>query len=355
MASALQNSLRNLIANAKTKQALDALAENLFGTDEGSTITLLQARWNRNERAFMSGLLDNADYNMEVNRINYALLSVIGDLEDSSDKATVVKQVQEVIYKIENIHNYYGDTVMGDKVTGTKVMGDVVHGDKFGGDKVMGNKTVNQGTTVVAPQDTLSVKKKKTILFVAANPAGKNDISAGKEKQIINEALNSGGLRDEFVLVDNFASRVDDFLILLKRHKPTMVHLSMHGGVQKGVFFEDESGNAEAATGDDLLSFFQLINRKERIVACVLLSACNSDEHAKTVQECVNYTIGMHGVIPVPAALEYARGFYKSFFEDEDYAGAHDTAIVMLKKYAKKVDYEGEIPIPKIPQLYSTQ
>ena len=64
MANTLQESLRNLIAKGKTKHALDALAEQLHGTDEGDTITLLQSRWKSNERSKNMGVISNSDASM---------------------------------------------------------------------------------------------------------------------------------------------------------------------------------------------------------------------------------------------------------------------------------------------------
>ena len=332
MATTLQDSLRNLIAKGKTQQALDALADNLKGTDEGDTIILLQARWNRNKNANNMGVLSSGEYQMENNRITYALLSVIGELDDdSTGKEAVVEKVQQVIYNIQ--------------VQGT---GHIINTGS-------GSATINNDNSnaISATDKDPSVQKKKTILFVAANPSGKNDASSGRELQTINDALNSGTLRDNFELKNNFASNVPSFLKLLKGVKPSVVHLSMHGGNNTGVLFEDEFGKADYVTVEDLVSFFSLVNKKERVVECVVLSACNSEDHAKGLKDWVAHSVGMKGPIPVSAAIEYTSGFYSSLFEDEDYDSAHKTAKILLKRYASKIEYTGTIAIPDIPQLFT--
>lgn len=369
MATTLQESLRSLIANGKTKQALDALKEQLDGTDEGNTITLLHSRWSSNQRSYNMGILSQNDYNMENNRINYALLSVIGDLEGNDAKKAVVKQVKEVINKIEvsgsgNIVNIGGVVSTGhintgnssivNSVTGGIHIGDKIGGDKVGRDKIGGDKIKNIGTPPIQKESFGSVQKaKKTILFVAANPQGKSEASAGREKQTISDAITEGALREEFELKDSFATNVKGFLRLLKSCKPTIVHLSMHGGANNGVLFEDENGKTDYVTAEDLASFFELINGDGRIIECVILSACNSEEHAKEVNKYVDYVVGMQGPIPVTAAIEYTSGFYSSLLEGDDYSSAHKTAKILLKRYASKIQYDGDIAIPDIPKLFS--
>lgn len=367
MATTLQESLRNLIAKGKTQQALDALTEQLRGTDEGDTITLLQSRWKSNQRSYNMGILSNNDYSMETNRINYALLSVIGDLEDNDEKKAVVKQVQEVIYNIEvpgsgNVVNIGGVVNTGNintgnssktnSITGGVQIGDRIGGDKVGRDKIGGDKITNNGTTATTETPPSVQEAKKVILFVAANPQGKNEVSAGREKQNIGDAIREGELRDKYELKDNFATNVKVFLRLLKSCKPTIVHLSMHGGANNGVLFEDENGNTDYVTAEDLASFFELVNTEERVIECVVLSACNSDEHANAVSKYVPFVIGMAGPIPVPAAIEYTSGFYSSLLEGDDYASAHKTAKILLKRYASKIKYDGDIAIPDIPKLF---
>jgi hypothetical protein len=376
MASTLQESLRSLIAKGKTQQALDALTEQLRGTDEGDTITLLQSRWKSNQRSFNMGILSNSDFGMETNRINYALLSVIGDLEDNKDKKAVVQQVQEVIYKIEvsgsgNIMNIggivntgnvnSGNTTTTNTVTGGIHIGDKIGGDKVGRDKIDGDKITNSGTSTKTETSPFPLESfgsvqetKKVILFVAANPQGKNDANSGAESQAISNAISRGHLREKYELQVNFATDVNTFLTLLKQCKPTIVHLSMHGGDKKGVLFEDATGNANYVTEAVLASFFKLVNKKSKIVECVVVSACNSSGHAKELVQCVDAAVGMQGVVQVDVALEYTKGFYSSILTGDDYETAHDTAVVLLGQYASNIEYTGKIAIPDIPQFYGT-
>ena len=377
MATTLQDSLRTLIAKGKTQQALDALADNLKGTDEGDTITLLQSRWNRNKNANNMGVLSGGEYQMENNRINYALLSVIGELDDSTGKEAVIEKVQQVIIHI-------GDIIAGDKVMGNKKVsntsninsgnttntnsGNTNSGNTNSGNTNSGNTNTNSGNTTTntnsgnttnttigatsAADKDPSVQKKKTILFIAANPRDKAQLTSDRESQCIKNAITSGTLRDVCQLEINFASNVNDLLRLLKKFRPSIVHLSMHGSQNKGMLFEDAAGGVDYVSADTLASFFELINLREKTVECVIFSACNSDVHAEMVRPYVDCTIGMQGAIPDEAAIEYTDGFYTSLLEGDDYEMAHRTARIFLKRYASKVTVEGDISIADMPKLF---
>lgn len=349
MVTALQNKLQALIGNAKTQQALDVLTTELQGTNEGDTITLLRARWNRNQQSYNLGVLNNSDYQMEMNRINYALLSVIGDLEESSPSVQASPIQQKAEAAITNIYNTY---IMGDKVEGNKTT-TVIHGDNIGGDKVMGNKMTDNRTNHTTNNPAVAEVKKKTILFIAANPAGKNETNSGRESQTIQSAINNGSLRDQYEVQINFASNVNELLRLLKKFKPTIVHLSMHGATTKGMLFEDGAGNVDYVSEDVLASFFELVNIREKVVECVILNACNSVTHAEVVNQYVDYTVGMNGPIPPDVAIKYTEGFYESILEGDDYETAHRSSVSLLNQYAKKLDWNGDVAIKDMPKLFS--
>lgn len=353
MLTTLQNKLQALIGNAKTQQALDVLTQELKGSDAGDTITLLRARWNRNQQSYNIGVLGNSDYMMEMNRINYALLSVIGDLEESSSFVEASPMQQKAEAAITNIYNTYimGDNVAGNKTT-TNIQGDNIGGDKFGGDKIMGDKITNNSNQNQNGDMPIVEVKKKTILFIAANPVGKNETNSGRESQSIQNAVNNGSLREHYTVQINFASDVSDFLRLLKKFKPTIVHLSMHGAKKEGMLFEDISGNVDYVSEDVLASFFELVNIKEKLVECVLLNACNSTTHAKAVYQYVDYTIGMNGPIPPDVAIKYTEGFYESLLEGDDYQTSHLSSVSLLNQYAKKLEWNGDVAIKDMPVLF---
>ncbi len=340
----IQDQVRDLIAGGKTKDALYRLSEELRGTEEGNTITLLQSRWANNHRSYSQGILTNSDYQMENNRINHALLSVISELDASPNTSPAKQKAQEVVQQIYNIHIGH--------------IGDVIHGDKFGGDKVMGDKVQGDKVTNNNPEPKHNVTTnaeesvpKKTILFIASDPSNTTNTYSGAESQKIRNAINAGLLRADFDLVVNFASNIEEVLRLLKTHKPAIVHFSMHGA-REGMMFEGTFGAAQVISAEILASFFELVNFREKTVECVLLSACDSTAHGEAINQYVDYVVGMNGAIPAKAAIEYTSAFYTALLTGDDYALAHKTALVQLRLFASSIDYEGDVPIIEMPKLF---
>lgn len=193
MTSTLQDSLRRLIAKGKTQEALDELSKCLHSTDIGNTIFSLQSRWNLNETANDRGILAHDDYKLERNQITNSLLSVIGKLEDSAGQEMAVKQVQEVIYRIQNVNIHIGDNVSGDKIGGDKVMG-----DKVMGDKVQGNVTTNNITKVA---DTIQMGNNS---IIQSNSNGSNTMSNSSntpEQKSLNDNISIYGYLSAVIII----------------------------------------------------------------------------------------------------------------------------------------------------------
>jgi hypothetical protein len=342
----LQEKLRELIAAGKTKSALDALATQLKNTDEGDTLILLQARWNGNQNADNQGIINRDDYKREIANINRALLSVIGDLEDTPSHVRQSFAQQKAIQAITNIYNTY---ITDNSVKKTVDVNG--HGNTVITDIKDSTITVNS-TPKPDPQKTDEVPKKQVILFIAAEPESKQIFNAGKELKIIQKAHEKGSLRDKYVILNDFATDPDDLPRLLAKHKPTMVHFSMHGS-KKGVYFEDEQGQAIEVTADILSELIELVNEKEPIVNCILMSACNSAQHAAKLAQFVGSAIGMDGVILADAACAYTKGFYQSIFEGDAYSTAHRLGVLFVKKFALTIQYLGNNPLEMMPQYFN--
>jgi hypothetical protein len=71
---------------------------------------------------------------------------------------------------------------------------------------------------------------KHTILFLAANPLGTDQLALDREARAIQVELEWTGHRDRFELVTRWAVEPLDLLRELRKLKPTVVHFSGHGG-----------------------------------------------------------------------------------------------------------------------------
>lgn len=327
----LQEKLRELIAAGKTKSALEALATQLKNTDEGDTLILLQARWNSNQNADNQGIINRDDYKREIANINRALLSVIGDLEDTPSHARQSFAQQKAKQAITNIYNTYITDNSVKKTVDVNGHGNTVITD------INGSTVTVNATPKPNPPKTDEVPKKQVILFIAAEPESKQIFNAGKELKIIQKAHEKGTLRDKYVILNDFATHFGDLSRLLTKHEPTMVHFSMHGS-EEGVFFQTETGDAAVVDTDSLKDLFEAVNdAKVPVVQCVVMSACESAAHAKAIHLVVPHTIGMDGSILTDAAIAYTKGFYLNLFETADYKKAHRFGVLEVKQFERGI------------------
>ena len=77
--------LKNLIAKGHLDKALEYLndyTKSLADQDYYNSLTQLSARWKTNERAQHLGTLSTSDYNLERNKINQAVLTLLDELVD---------------------------------------------------------------------------------------------------------------------------------------------------------------------------------------------------------------------------------------------------------------------------------
>ncbi len=82
------------------------------------------------------------------------------------------------------------------------------------------------------------------ILFLAANPIDKMQLSLGEESRAIDKALRQTEFRDRFDIKQHQAVRVGDIQECLLRHKPHIVHFSGHGSESSEIILQDSSGRS---------------------------------------------------------------------------------------------------------------
>src|SRR5215471_12411219 len=71
--------------------------------------------------------------------------------------------------------------------------------------------------------------KKHTILFVAANPSGTDQLALDRESRAIQVELERSGHRDQIEFVTRWAAEPLDLLRELRRLRPTVVHFAGRG------------------------------------------------------------------------------------------------------------------------------
>jgi CHAT domain-containing protein len=166
--------------------------------------------------------------------------------------------------------------------------------------------------------DKNNQNNKIRILFLSANPRSTKKLDLDKEYNAIDDAIESAGRADQFLLKpkpETSVSRLQEFLI---KYKPEIVHFAGHGddSLETGIFlFQDSRGKKEPASKEDIAELFRILNEHKTItkkdkIRLVVLNACFSKELADEIAKHVDCVIGMHNQVDDTAARKFAESFY---------------------------------------------
>ena len=188
---------------------------------------------------------------------------------------------------------------------------------------------------------------KHIILFLAANPLGKDRLALDEEARAIQEELERSGHRDKFELVTRWAVRPMDLLRTLRRLKPTIVHFSGHGGRSAcgehhpdaarrrdiasepgaidsdhhhGLYFQGPEGRPQLVSTAVLQETFRAAGSSVKLI---VLGACYSDAQAEALLVHADCVVGVGGAIRDDVARNFAIGFYGGVGERESVAAAY--------------------------------
>nr|MBW4597454.1 CHAT domain-containing protein [Brasilonema angustatum HA4187-MV1] len=175
----------------------------------------------------------------------------------------------------------------------------------------------------------------KTILILAANPAGTSRLQLDKEIREIDEGLKRGNKREQFKLEKIGAVRQRDFYRAILDYEPQIVHFSGHGGGVDGIVLENEADEPAFLNADELASMFKLFAR-EMVIECVLLNACYSEVQAKAISQHVNYVIGMNRTIGDKAAIAFSVAFYDALAAGKQMEFAYELGRLRLISYSEQ-------------------
>ncbi len=150
-------------------------------------------------------------------------------------------------------------------------------------------------------------RKKRTILFLAANPKNSTPLRLDEEVREIDAGLRRAQKREEFQLEQQWAVTPRDMQRAVLEFNPQIVHFSGHGVGEGGLALEDEHGQAKLVSAKALAGLFELFMDQ---VECVLLNACYSEVQAQAIACHIPYVIGMNQAVGDTAAKEFAVGFY---------------------------------------------
>ncbi|MFO0890165.1 MAG: CHAT domain-containing protein [Isosphaeraceae bacterium] len=178
----------------------------------------------------------------------------------------------------------------------------------------------------------------RTILLLAANPAGTEPLRLDEEVKKIEQVVERSRRRDEFRIVAKWAVSADDLRRGLLDHGPEIVHFLGHGAgsgggegardlaskgtaAPGGFTFEGEHGGLLTVSGGSLARLFGLFAEQVR---CVVLNACHSASEGAAIAEKIDYVIGMNKAVGDRAAIKFAVGFYDGLVAGRSYEAAFE-------------------------------
>ena len=151
--------------------------------------------------------------------------------------------------------------------------------------------------------------EKNRILFLSANPWTTGRILVDEEAREIFERLQEGPHRDRFELHKHTATRAIDLQRLLLFHKPHIVHFSGHASKKHKIIFGGAPGRGKTVDQQGLVDVLGLYNRHLRLV---VLNACFTKAHARSIAEVIDYSVGTDRRIGDKGSVAFAGAFYRA-------------------------------------------
>jgi hypothetical protein len=178
------------------------------------------------------------------------------------------------------------------------------------------------------------------ILFLTANPKSPVKLRLDDEVRDIEHKIMLAQKKDQLILVNRGAVRVNDLQLYLNQEKPIIVHFSGHGTDEGEIILEDEMKNAKIVPPVALAMMFKVLKDNIR---CVVLNACFSSEQAHAIAEHIDCVIGMSSSISDEAARKFSSAFYLAIASERSIENAFDQGITELMLE--------DIPEEHIPKL----
>lgn len=182
--------------------------------------------------------------------------------------------------------------------------------------------------------------RKIKILFLASDPFRLDQLALNEEIRAITTQIQAAEYRDAIELVSAWAVRPSDLQQLLLFHHPRVMHFSGHGilgktngvrspsdsgtarhlvlgdgGQDSRLIFTGESGGPQPVGRDALV---ELIGMFRNDIHLVVLNACHTRPQAEAIARVVDCCIGMNTKIGDPAAIAFARAFYRALGSAQD-------------------------------------
>jgi len=296
----IMDQVKELIAKNRVGDALEMLKSLVPAHLEAEVLQLI-SRYSKLQRDSRMGILANNDENVERNRIVSSILNLASEAERDND------------------HTGLSDSSDQEDETFTNV-----------------------------------TDQTKKILFICSSPSGKNLLDFGKEFKSIGIARQLADSRDDYAEpIIKTSVEADDLLHIMTKYQPDILHISLHSSKSKGLYFENNAGQAEPISAEDFKDIIETYasdpDGKGRIET-IVLSCCDSEAYGRAITNFADHIVVTKDLFPDKAAVVYAKDFYRMLFNNKDIGFAHRSATSAIKR--KKYPSDGFAhPIHEIPFL----
>lgn len=165
------------------------------------------------------------------------------------------------------------------------------------------------------------------ILFLAANPKDTQKLRLDEEIREIEQALQRAEFREQFEIIQKWATRIVDLQEYLLKYKPDIVHFSGHGSPKNEIFLESINGQCQPVTEKALCNLFSLLKDNIR---CVFLNACFTANQARAIAENIDCVIGMSNSIKDDSSISFATAFYQALAYGRDIKTAFELGCIRI-------------------------
>jgi hypothetical protein len=164
------------------------------------------------------------------------------------------------------------------------------------------------------------------ILVVSANPGDASFLRVDREYKELCEVVGS----DAEIKVE-FAVAFGRLQELILKHRPDVLHLSLHGIKDDSLVFESEGGKIERVSHADFISVLSLF--KDQLL-CLVLSSCYSQHVGEQLTDVVPIVVAMRRAIGDMAAITFSKSFYQALDNGKSLKQAFDYAVIAMKANA---------------------
>ncbi len=163
----------------------------------------------------------------------------------------------------------------------------------------------------------------RTLLIIGASPLGMPRLNIPEEIRQITAALDAAPLAGQVKLVAETDVRRKDFVSLLEKDQPDILHFTGYESDTGGIRLVDEAGQPSSIERDALVKFFKARTQRPSLF---FLNTCRSWDLACSLASLIDYVIAYKGDTTDEIATRLAGVFYRGLATGLEVPAALDRA-----------------------------